>query len=163
MEVIITHFPYFQKIKWDLWVHLAVCVSVSLNAARQRRSNTFLWRRIHTQNRKTVGRGVCYAVRVISNTRYVVNGNLAIRYSQNLFCLFVHHAIKPYGRMDIWLHTFLTSAVCGCKCLTPEEGPSGAHWIRGSLDPKTGLETAVYSKNATLSGKWSRIFRSTNQ
>jgi hypothetical protein len=139
----LVYFPYFEKIKRGLWGHFAVCAYVSpLTLLGNDTVNTFPWRRTH-KNRITVWSGVFYTVRVVSNIQDVVKGKQAISSSQNLFCLFVLHVIKPYGRMEIWLHAFFTSAVCGCKWLTPEEGASGAHWIRGSLGPETGLERVM--------------------
>jgi hypothetical protein len=60
----------------------------------------------------------------------------------------MHYAMKAYGRVDVYVHIFLTSTLVGGEwsvsrpgCFTPKErGPPPLHWkgdwvgLRASLD-----------------------------
>jgi hypothetical protein len=58
-----------------------------------------------------------------------------------------HYVMKAYGAVDVWIHTFLTSAPVGGEWsasrpgrFTPGERAPGIHWIGGSVDPRAGLD-----------------------
>jgi hypothetical protein len=55
--------------------------------------------------------------------------------------------MKAYVGVDVYIHIFLTSAIAGDEWLpsrpgliTDRESSSGAHWIRGWVDTRAGLE-----------------------
>jgi hypothetical protein len=55
--------------------------------------------------------------------------------------------MKVYGGMDVYIHTFLFSALAGgewsaslpCR-FSPGERASGTHWTGGWAGPRAGLE-----------------------
>jgi hypothetical protein len=54
--------------------------------------------------------------------------------------------MKVYGGVDVYVHILLTSALAGGEwsasrpgSLTPGVRTPGAHWIEGSVDPRTTL------------------------
>jgi hypothetical protein len=58
-----------------------------------------------------------------------------------------------YGRVDVYVHIFLTSALVGGKWsasrpgrFTPGEGAPVSHWIEGWVDPRTGLDVVEKRK-----------------
>jgi hypothetical protein len=64
-----------------------------------------------------------------------------------------HHAIKTYGRAEVYLHAFLTSALdvgersaSRSGLFTPRERPPDTHWIGGTLDPRSGLDAVSKRK-----------------
>jgi hypothetical protein len=55
--------------------------------------------------------------------------------------------MKVYGRMDLYTHIFLVSALDGGELsgsrfgrFTPGERGCGAHWIGGWVDPRASLD-----------------------
>jgi hypothetical protein len=55
--------------------------------------------------------------------------------------------MKAYGRVDAYIHIFLTSALAGGEWsvsrpdrFTPGERAPGIHWIGGWVDPRAGLD-----------------------
>jgi hypothetical protein len=55
--------------------------------------------------------------------------------------------MKAYGRVDVYIHVFLTSALVGGEWsvsrpgrFTPWEKASGTHWIEGCVDAGAGLD-----------------------
>jgi hypothetical protein len=61
--------------------------------------------------------------------------------------------------VDVWIHVFLTSALVGGKWpasrpgrFTPGEIAPSAHWIGGSVGPRTGLDDVEKRKFLTLPG-----------
>jgi hypothetical protein len=64
--------------------------------------------------------------------------------------------MKAYGGIDVWIHTFLTSALDGGEwsgsrpcCFTPGERAPGTHWIGGWVDPRAGLDDVEKRKFLT--------------
>jgi hypothetical protein len=55
--------------------------------------------------------------------------------------------MKAYGRVDVWIHILLTSALAGgewsasrpCRFTLGERAP-GTHLIGGWVDPRAGLD-----------------------
>jgi hypothetical protein len=77
--------------------------------------------------------------------------------------------MKAYGRVDVYIHIFLTSALAGgewsasrpCR-FTPGESSPGIHWIGGWVDPRADLDDMEKRKFLTLPGlgtptPWSSI------
>jgi hypothetical protein len=67
--------------------------------------------------------------------------------------------MKAYGRVDVQIHIFLTSALAGGEWsasrpgrITPGEKAPGTHWIEGLVDPRAGLNDLEKRKFLTLSG-----------
>jgi hypothetical protein len=67
--------------------------------------------------------------------------------------------MKAYGRVDVYIHIFLTSAPVGGEWsssrpgrFTPRERVSGTHWIGGWVGAKAGLDDVEKRKFLTLSG-----------
>jgi hypothetical protein len=65
--------------------------------------------------------------------------------------------MKVYGGVEVLRHIFLTSALAGGEwsasrpChFTPVERVPGAHWIRGWVDPRAGLDDLEKRKFLTL-------------
>jgi hypothetical protein len=57
--------------------------------------------------------------------------------------------MKAYGRVDVWIHIFLTSPLAGGEWsasrpgrFTPREKASGTHCIGSWVDPRAGLDDA---------------------
>jgi hypothetical protein len=55
--------------------------------------------------------------------------------------------MKAHGKVDVYIHTFLTSALAGGKWsasrpgrFTPGETAAGTHWIGGWVGPRAGLD-----------------------
>jgi hypothetical protein len=55
--------------------------------------------------------------------------------------------MKVYGGVDVWIYSFLTSALAGGEWsaslpgrFTPEERDPGTHWIGGWVDPRACLD-----------------------
>jgi hypothetical protein len=63
--------------------------------------------------------------------------------------------MKMYGKMEAWLHTFLTSVlVVGGQlhspvALPPDKQPPCVHWIGGWMESRAGLDAVVKTKNRT--------------
>jgi hypothetical protein len=67
--------------------------------------------------------------------------------------------MKAYGRVDVQIHIFLTSAIAGGEWsasrpgrFTPRERAPGIHWLGGWVGPKAGLDDAEKRKFLTLPG-----------
>jgi hypothetical protein len=67
--------------------------------------------------------------------------------------------MKAYEGVDVWIHSFLTSALVAGESsasrpgrFTPGEGAPGTHWIGGWVDPRAGLDTTEKWKFLTLPG-----------
>jgi hypothetical protein len=61
--------------------------------------------------------------------------------------------MKSYGRVDVWIHIFLTSALVGGEWsasrpgrFTPGERALGTHWIGGCVGPRAGLDNMEKAK-----------------
>jgi hypothetical protein len=78
--------------------------------------------------------------------------------------------MKAYGGVNIYIHIFLTSVLVGGEwsdscpgCFTPGERVPGTHWIRGWVDPRTGLDdveeilTAIGTRTPTRSQSLYRL------
>jgi hypothetical protein len=59
-----------------------------------------------------------------------------------------HYAMKVYGRVDEWIHVFLTSALVGGEWsasrpgrFTTSERAPGTHWLGGWVGPGTKNNT----------------------
>jgi hypothetical protein len=66
--------------------------------------------------------------------------------------------MTAYGRVDVQIHVFLTSALLGGECsascfgrITPGERAPGTHWKGGWMGPRTGLDD-MKRKFLTLTG-----------
>jgi hypothetical protein len=66
--------------------------------------------------------------------------------------------MKAYGRVDLYIHIFLTSALAEGEWsasrpgrFTPGEWTLGTHWI-GWVDPRAGLDEVKKRKFLTLPG-----------
>jgi hypothetical protein len=67
--------------------------------------------------------------------------------------------MKAYGRVNVYIHIFLTSALVGgewsasrpCR-FTPEKRTLVTHWIGGWVDPRAGLDDVEKIKFLTLPG-----------
>jgi hypothetical protein len=69
--------------------------------------------------------------------------------------------MKVYVGVDVYIHIFLTSALVGGEWsasllghFTPEEWAPGAHWIRGWVGPRAGLDDVEKRKFLTLTRTW---------
>jgi hypothetical protein len=67
--------------------------------------------------------------------------------------------MKAYGRVDVLIHIFLTSAVVGGEWsasrpgrFTPGERAPATHWKRGRVGPRTGLDDVERRKILPLPG-----------
>jgi hypothetical protein len=67
-----------------------------------------------------------------------------------------HSAIRTYGGVEVWLHTFLTSALDGGEwsasrpsCCTPRERAPGIHCVGGRVGHNTGLIAVAKRKILT--------------
>jgi hypothetical protein len=67
--------------------------------------------------------------------------------------------MKAYGGVDVYIHTFLTSALAGGEWsaslpgrFTPGGRAPGTHWIGGWVDPRAGLDDVKKRKFLTLPG-----------
>jgi hypothetical protein len=67
--------------------------------------------------------------------------------------------MKVYGRVDLWIHIFLTSALVGDEWsgsrtgrFTPRKSTPGTHWIGGLVDPRVGLDDVEKRKFLTVPG-----------
>jgi hypothetical protein len=67
--------------------------------------------------------------------------------------------MKTYGRLDVQIHVFLTSALFGGEWsvsrlgrLTPGERTPGSHWIGSWVGPRAGLEEVEKKKFLILPG-----------
>jgi hypothetical protein len=57
--------------------------------------------------------------------------------------------MKAYGRMDIWIHIFLTSALLGqlhAPAALPRGRATGTHWSGGWVGPRAGLDDVENGK-----------------
>jgi hypothetical protein len=66
-------------------------------------------------------------------------------------CLTKHHAMKTYWGVEVWLYTFLTSALDGGEWsasqpgrFTPNERAPGTHCIGGWVGPRAVLDTVIF-------------------
>jgi hypothetical protein len=67
--------------------------------------------------------------------------------------------MKTYGRVDVQIHVFLTSALVGGECsasppsrFTPGGRAPGINWIGGWVGPRAGLDDMEKWKFLTLLG-----------
>jgi hypothetical protein len=67
--------------------------------------------------------------------------------------------MKAEGGEDVWIHTFLTSALDGGEWtashpgrFTPGERAPGTHWIGGWVGPRADLDDVEKRKFLTLPG-----------
>jgi hypothetical protein len=67
--------------------------------------------------------------------------------------------MKAYGRVDLYIHIFLTSALVGGEWsvsrpgrFTPVERAPGTHGIEGWVGPRTGQDDVKKRKFLTLPG-----------
>jgi hypothetical protein len=66
------------------------------------------------------------------------------------------HDIKAYGGVEIWIHSFLTSAMRRISCqfndpaAFPREISTGDQWIGGWVHPTVGLETGDYNLSSRI-------------
>jgi hypothetical protein len=80
------------------------------------------------------------------NVKYIAQSHSC---SVKLFlCLTENHAMKVYWGVEVELHAFLTSTLDGSEWLAsrPAHSTPGAHWIRGWVGPRTGLDAVVNRK-----------------
>jgi hypothetical protein len=72
-----------------------------------------------------------------------------------------HYILKTYGRVDVLIHVFLTSALAGGEwpasrpCHFPPPGGEkfpGTNWIGGKVDPRVSLDCTKKYKFLTLPG-----------
>jgi hypothetical protein len=71
----------------------------------------------------------------------------------------MHYAMKAYGGVDVKIHIFFTSALAGSEWsasrpgrFTPGERAPCTHWIKGWVNPRTGLDNVEKKKFLTLPG-----------
>jgi hypothetical protein len=59
--------------------------------------------------------------------------------------------MKAYGRLDVYSHIFLTSALVGGEwsASRPKETAPDTHWIGGWVGPKAGLDAKEKRKSFT--------------
>jgi hypothetical protein len=62
--------------------------------------------------------------------------------------------MKTYGRVEVYTHGFVTSALEGGECLalrpdyfTPGKRAPGTHWIVGWMGPSAGMDAEAKRKN----------------
>jgi hypothetical protein len=62
--------------------------------------------------------------------------------------------MKAYGEVAVYIYIFLASALAGSKWSASRSGPfsPGTHWIRGWVDPRTGLYSVENRKFLTPPG-----------
>jgi hypothetical protein len=67
--------------------------------------------------------------------------------------------MKTYGRVDVEIYVFLTSALVGGRWsaslsgrFIPGESDPGTHWIGGCVDPRSDLNDVEKRKFLTLPG-----------
>jgi hypothetical protein len=62
--------------------------------------------------------------------------------------------MKVYGRVDVYIHIFLTSALAGGELSSsrPCRFTPGTHWIGGWVDPRADLDDMENRKFFTLPG-----------
>jgi hypothetical protein len=63
--------------------------------------------------------------------------------------------MKKYGRVDVWIHVFLTSALVGGEWSASRPGPlyhREKSWIGGWVGPGAGLDDVERRKFLTLPG-----------
>jgi hypothetical protein len=62
--------------------------------------------------------------------------------------------MKAYGRVDVYIHIFLTSALVGGEWSASGPGSfiSGTHWIGGWVDRRAGVDDMEKCKFLTLPG-----------
>jgi hypothetical protein len=93
-------------------------------------------------------RGDCLAVssslKVKSSLYFTRN------HAMKTYLLIKHSAIKMYWEVQVYLHTFLTSALDGGEFsasrlgrLTPEVRVPDTHWTGGCVGPRAGLDAMV--------------------
>jgi hypothetical protein len=70
-----------------------------------------------------------------------------------------HYDMKAYGGVDVWIHSFLTSALLGGKWSAPRTGrfttrerAHSTHCIGGWVDPRACLEDVEKRKFLNLPG-----------
>jgi hypothetical protein len=64
-----------------------------------------------------------------------------------------HHAMEAYWGMEVWFHTFLTSALDGGEWsvsraghFNPRERAPDSHWIGGWVGPRAVLDAVAKRK-----------------
>jgi hypothetical protein len=89
-----------------------------------------------------------------SNVKFITI-KVGIRSEVKLFLrLTKHHAMKTYGRMKVYLHTFLTLALHGGESasrlgrFTPGERVPGTHWIGGWVGPRSDIDAMAKRKKS---------------
>jgi hypothetical protein len=62
--------------------------------------------------------------------------------------------MKAYGRVNVYIHIFLTSALAGDEWSPSGTGlfSPGTHWIAGWVGPRAGLDDVEKRKFLTLPG-----------
>jgi hypothetical protein len=72
-------------------------------------------------------------------------------------CLTMHHEMKTYWGVEVYLHAFLTSALDGGEWsasrpgrFTPKERAPGTHRIRGWVGPRAVPDAVVKRKISSL-------------
>jgi hypothetical protein len=60
--------------------------------------------------------------------------------------------MEAYGRVDVWIHIFLTSALAGSEWSTSRfcSFTPGIHWIGDWVNPGAGLDDVEKRKFLTL-------------
>jgi hypothetical protein len=63
--------------------------------------------------------------------------------------------MKKYGGMEVWLHTFITSAVDRGEWSDPPPAAlsPGIHWIGGWVDHRSGPDSVEKKKSLYIPGK----------
>jgi hypothetical protein len=79
-------------------------------------------------------------------------------------CLTKHHAMKTYGEVEVWLHTFLTSALVEGEWsasrptrFTPGERVPGIHRIRGWVGSRADLDSLARRTIPVIASAGNRI------
>jgi hypothetical protein len=87
------------------------------------------------------------------------NVTLTLTLTVPVLTLTKHYAMKASGRVDLWIHVFLSSALVGgewsasrpCHLIPGERAP-GTHWTGAWVGPTAGVEDMDKWKFLTLLG-----------
>jgi len=97
-----------------------------------------------------------------SGNRTKVEVNLSL-------CLTKHNAMKKYGRVEVLLHAFLTSALYGYEestsrpsRFTPGKRAPCDFWIWAWVGPRAGLDAVARRQNTDLNALESRLLQVRN-